>query len=63
MAIAELEIQTKILTDLVSVFKLPQDGSDDLNYRPREKPAKFTPQQEVIDDKKIVKNDDNWIAF
>lgn len=62
-ATAELEIQTKILTDLVSVFKLPQEETDKPYRQPIANLAKEMPEAEAIDDKKIVTNDDNWTAF
>nr|WP_304488600.1 methyl-accepting chemotaxis protein [Arsenophonus endosymbiont of Apis mellifera] len=62
-ATAELEIQTKILTDLVSVFKLPIEDTDEPNKQSSENLAKGAPEAEAIDDKKKVTNDDNWTAF
>ncbi|HGJ5868113.1 methyl-accepting chemotaxis protein [Arsenophonus nasoniae] len=62
-ATAELEIQTKILTDLVSVFKLPQEDADEPYHQSIENLAKGVTEAEAIDDKKKVTHDDNWTAF
>lgn len=63
IATAELEIQTKILTDLVSVFKLPHVATDEPYYQSIENPRNVVPELAANDNKKIVKNDDSWAAF